>query len=84
MKMWNFSQLDTLPQRALLARLRSVYRVSVMSIRTKPSIPMPWPSRCAAGGSMPDGLREDEVSGRCHDDGDEQGVPEFLVGASGS
>ena len=51
--MWNLSQPAVLPQRASLRSLRSGYRAAVISMRTKPATPMPWPTRPNAVGNAP-------------------------------
>src|SRR5512143_971384 len=52
--MWNCSQFCILPQRALRLRLRNVYKVSVISIRMKPMIPMLCPNNSRAAGTPPE------------------------------
>ena len=51
--MWNLSQDAVLPQLASLRSLRSEYRVAVISMRTKPAMPMPWPTQLEAVGNRP-------------------------------
>ena len=49
--MWNLSQPAVLPQRASARSLRREYSVAVMSMRTKPAMPMPCPMRLDAVGN---------------------------------
>ena len=41
------------PRLAPARSLRSEYRVAVMSMRTKPAMPMPWPTQPEAVGKWP-------------------------------
>ena len=41
------------PSSRPLRSLRSEYRVAVISMRTKPAMPMPWPTQLEAVGKRP-------------------------------